>query len=725
MRTPIPSQDTSFVGRDAEVARLRPWLRRPGLITVTGSGGVGKTRLAARLAALLSSEPGGEGVDVEAAVGGRAGVDVCWTPLWTLRGGGLLGAAVAEAAGLADHSPRVPVAALTEWIGRRRVLLVLDSCEHLVAECAALAGELLAACPALTVLATSREPLGVPGERVHELGPLPAATDGLTLFLDRAAAAGAALTRPVDLATAAGLCRRLEGMPLALELAAAQLRERPPAALAALLGEGLHEVLDEGPDEGRADDLGAAAAARPRRLRALRTSIGWSHELCTPAERLLWARMSVFRTETGLAVLRAVCCGGPLDAPALDAALAGLCRKSVVTLTPEGRYRMLDTVREYGDMWLAELGERDRVADRHGRYFLSLAREADRAWFGPAQPGAYRDLGEAYPDVCAALDHLGLTDPAAALELAALVGFFWACGGHLHEAGHYLARVTATGGAGPDGAVRPGPAPDGEAPHRDVPLHAYAAPDAHARALWALGLVRALQGDLPAAAELALTSRAHAELLRDDDRLLDAAYLQGVVLLLRGRAADAGACAARALAELRGTPARRVRCLLVGVFALTGEGRLAEALAAATDLRDECVRRGEVWTRSYLDHQLALGALLSGSPAEAEVCARRMVAGKDAIGDAFGVALGLDLLSASLAAQDRATESADVYGAAFACWRTVGHPQRGTPELSAVRDGAERRARAAIGDGAYDRAFVAGAYEDPGAALRRILAEPV
>ncbi|MFJ7154284.1 ATP-binding protein [Streptomyces sp. NPDC101118] len=719
MRTPIPSQDTAFVGRDAEVARLRPWLRRPGPVTVTGPGGVGKSRLAARLAALLSSEPEGEGVDV------------CWAPLWTLRGGRLLGAVVAEAAGLADHSPRVPVAALAEWIGRRRVLLVLDSCEHLVAECAALVGELLARCPALTVLATSREPLGVPGEQVHELGPLPAATDGLTLFLDRAAAAGAPLTRPADLAAAAGLCRRLQGMPLALELAAAQLRERPPAALAALLGEGLHEVLDEGGD----DDRGAADAARPGRLRALRTTIGWSHELCTPAERLLWARMSVFRAETGLAVLRAVCCGGPLDAPALDAALAGLCRKSVVSLTPGGRYRMLDTVREYGDMWLAGLGERDRVADRHARYFLSLAREADRAWFGPDQRGAYRDLGEAYPDVCAALDHLGYADPAGALELAALVGFFWACGGRLHEAGHYLARFTETGGTGPDGDAPDRDTPDGDAPDRDapdrgapdrdVPLHAYAAPDAHARALWALGLVRALQGDHPAAAELALASRAYAELLRDDDRLLDAAYLQGVVLLLRGRAADAGACAARALAELRGTPARRARCLLVGVFALTGEGRLAEAREAAADLRDECVRRGEVWTRSYLDHQLALGALLTGSPAEAEVCARRMVAGKHAIGDAFGVALGLDLLSASLAAQDRAAESADVYGAAFACWRTVGHPQRGTPELSAVRDRAERSARAAIGDGAYDRAFVAGAYEDPGAALRRILAEPV
>ncbi|MFI8103894.1 ATP-binding protein [Streptomyces sp. NPDC086023] len=708
MRTPIPSQDTAFVGRAAEVARLRPWLRRPGPVTVTGPGGVGKSRLAARLVTRLSGEPEGEGVDV------------CWAPLWPLRGGRLLGAAVADAAGLADHSPRVPVAALAEWIGRRRVLLVLDSCEHLVPECAALVGELLAACPALTVLATSREPLGVPGERVHELAPLPAATDGLTLFLDRAAAAGAPLSRPADLAAAAGLCRRLEGMPLALELAAAQLRERPPAVLAALLGEGLHEVLGEG-----RDDHGAEGAAQPRRLRALRTTVGWSHELCTPAERLLWARMSVFRTETGLAVLRAVCCGGPLDAPALDAALAGLCRKSVVMLTPGGRYRMLDTVREYGDMWLAELGERDRVADRHARYFLSLAREADRTWFGPDQMGAYRDLGAAYPDVCAALDHLGYADPAAALELAALVGFFWACGGRLHEAGHYLARFTETGGAEPDRDGPDGAGPERAVPDRDGPLHAYGAPDAHARALWALGLVRALQGDHPAAAELALASRAYAELLRDDDRLLDAAYLQGVVLLLRGRAADAGACAARALAELRGTPARRARCLLVGVFALTGEGRLAEARTAAADLRDECVRRGEVWTRSYLDHQLALGALLSGSPAEAEVCARRMVAGKHAIGDAFGVALGLDLLSASLAAQARAVESADVYGAAFACWRTVGHPQRGTPELSAVRDRAERSARAAIGDGAYDRAFVAGAYEAPGTALRRILAEPV
>ncbi|RST08878.1 tetratricopeptide repeat protein [Streptomyces sp. WAC07149] len=683
MSSPIPPQESAFVGRSTELALLRPRLAEPGLLTLTGPGGVGKTRLAAHLAATLSGEPGSPPAEAPGTE------PVSWAHVWQLRDGRLLAAAVAEATGLSDHTPRLPAHALAEWIGDRRLLLVLDSCEHLVPACRELVRELLAACAGLTVLATSREQLGVPGESVHEVGPLPPDTEALELFLDRAATAGAPLVRPAELAAAATACRLLEGVPLALELAAAQLPQQPVATLAARLR--ARRDLTTGPEE----------VPRPRsrwdppRLRALRTTIGWSHELCTPAERLLWARMSVFRAETGAAVLRAVCGGGPLEAAAFDAALEGLRRKSVVGVTADGRYRMLDTVREYGAMWLDELGEREKVARRHAHYHLGLVREADRTWFGPAQLDAYRTLGQGHADICAALSHLRDSDPGAALELAALAGFFWACCGRLHEAGHHLAELVA---------------------------HTRAPAAVQARALWALGIVRALQGDYAAASDLAHHSRTCAELSGEEDRLLDAAYLRGVVLLLQGNPEEAGAHCARALDGPAGSPARRARCRLVGVFALTASGRLDEAGRAAELLRAACERRGEYWTRAYADHQLALSALLSGRPAEAAACARRMIAGKHALGDAFGVALGLDLLAAGLAGQGRANEAATVNGTAYACWRTVGHPQRGTPELAPLREHAERTARARIGDREYARAFRAAAHGTPAAAVRLILA---
>lgn len=494
----------------------------------------------------------------------------------------------------------------------------------------------------------------------------------------------------------------------------------------------------------------------PSRPGVLRATIGWSHQLCTPAERLLWARMSVFRSDAGAAVLRAVCGGGPLDGPALGAALAGLCRKSVVVPLPGGRYRMLDTVREYGELWLTGLGEgeAERLARRHAAYVLGVVRAAERGWFGPGQAETYRGIAETHADVCAALDHLALTEPAQALELAALVGFFWACCGHLHEAGHYLEELLL---ACPDAPV-----------------------SVQARAHWALGVVRALQGDFDAADALSGDSLMFAEFSGEADRLLDAAYLDGILLLLQGRPNEAGARCARALAGPALPPARhggagpdanpprgpvpedrhlesdpapgqrsggsgflwgeapvpahpparwgsagaRVRCRLVVVFALTAAGRAEEARAAAERLRAGCVRRGESWTRAYLDHQLALDDLLAGRSVEAAASARRMIAGKQALGDSFGVALGLDLLSAALAAQGRAEASARVAGAASTCWQTVGHPQRGTPELGPLRATAERSGRALIGDRSWELAFDTGALRDPVAAVRGILIAP-
>ncbi|MER5962304.1 NB-ARC domain-containing protein [Streptomyces sp. NPDC002057] len=667
MQSWMPPERGPFVGRHSEVADVVARLGQHRLVTLVGVGGVGKSRLAARAA----DGPAADSFET-----------VHWTPLWSLGSRALLTTLVADACGLSDHSSREPVDALGAWIGRRRVLLILDSCEHLVAECAELVEALLGRCPGLVVLATSREPLGVAGESLFPVAPLPPDTDALDLFTERAAAAGVSWESAEDQVAAAEVCQRLEGIPLALELAAAHLPDQPVRAMARLLRDrlGLAEPAD--------------STLQPSRHRALRTTIGWSHELCEPRERLLWARLSVFRSDASVADVVRVCRGGPLTDEVLVEALDGLRRKSLLTLHG-GRLRMLDTVREYGAMWLDELGETAATADRHARHFHEVVVSAEGDWWGPGQAAAYTRIASCHGDLCAALEHLLATDPGRAAAMAGSLGFFWACCGHLHEAGHYLeecARLTAE----PAAVV--------------------------AKACWALGVVRCLRGEYEAADRLGERAQRAALLAADDALLADAAYLRGLVMLLRGEPLRALDAAERALARPLGASPAVARCRLVRVFALTASGSLLRARAAAEDLRAESVAAGEHWTRSYTEYQLAVMALHEDRSADAAAHARAMLRDKRAIGDAFGLGLGLDLLAAALAALDEAERSATAYGAGQAFWDMVGHPQRGTPELEPLRARSERTARSRIGDTAYDESYVLATLTDPYRTLRGLLA---
>ncbi|WP_327158447.1 ATP-binding protein [Streptomyces tubercidicus] len=674
MASNIPEESTSFVGRQAELRWIDDELTEHRLITLTGPGGVGKTRIAMRAAR---------------AAADRFPDGVCWADLWPLQGDGLLVASVCDAVGLADHTARTPVAALCEWLADKRLLLVLDSCEHLVDACRDLLGDLLTAAPAVTVLVTSRQPLDIVGEWTTEIGPLAYTgdNDALTLFTQRAGAAapGLRLSTPPHAQAAAVICRRLEGIPLALELAGAQLAHSTVERIADRLTSRF-DTLDPADGPGRLP-----------RHRTLRCAIGWSHELCAPLERLLWARLSVFRGTFDEESASAVCAGGPLTGPGVRSTLAALAAKSV--LTREGtRYRMLDTLREYGRMWLAELDEVTALADRHAAHFADFGRRAELGWLGPEQVSWYRRVADAHVDLCTALDHLLVTDPERAQELTASIGLFWSCCGHLHEARDYGARALA---------AHPGPSP------------------ARTRALWALGVAVLLQGDLALADTLGQECARTARMSDDADAVPEAGYLLGLTHLIAGRPMSAHTVSEQVLGPPPHDPfdsPGRLRCRLVQVFALTGLGELARARAAATALRRGCVERGEYWTRSYTDYQLSLISLLQGRPEESADHARAMLAAKQGIGDKFGIALGLDLLAAAVAAQGDGAAAARVYGSGQAIWRTVGHPQRGTPELRAVREECERQARAAIGDAAYTELFGRASEERPGTSLARILA---
>ncbi|HET6857530.1 MAG TPA: NB-ARC domain-containing protein, partial [Streptomyces sp.] len=467
----LPDETTSFVRREDELRQVRAALARHRLVSLTGVGGVGKSRLALRAARQCGPHfPDG----------------VWWADLAPLRDDKLLLSTVSDAVGLADHTPRMPVAALCEWLAGKRLLLVLDSCDHLVDACRVLVGDLLTAAPDLTVLVTSRQPLGADGERAVEVEPLAADGDALALFAERARSAfpGFSLADPRLAAAATGICRRLDGIPLALELAGAQLKHTSVEELAQLL-------------EARFESLSPAEWSATPRHRTLRTAIGWSHELCEPLERLLWARLSAFRAAFDEASARDVCAGGPLTGDGVRRALAGLVAKSVVKR--EGtRHRMLGAIQEYGRMWLDELGEGPLVAARHAAHFLTLAHRAEAGWLGPAQVAWYQRIAEVHIDLCAALEHLLVSDPARALELAGLTGFYWSCCGHLHEARSYLERALAL-------PQEPGPA--------------------RTRALWALGVALLLQGEHRAAAQLGRQCTLAARQGGDLEATLAAAYL--------------------------------------------------------------------------------------------------------------------------------------------------------------------------------------------------------
>lgn len=674
----LPVMTTSFVGRESELDAVRTALAQRRCVTLTGGGGVGKSRLALRVAEQLR---------------GRYPDGVWWVDLSNLYDDRLFTATVCDAVDLLDHNPRAPVEALCEWLIGRQVLLVFDCCERVLASCLLLVSELLAASPQLTVLTTSRQAIGVRGEHRIEVSPLSmddegGSGDAVRLFRERCATAAPAvsLDSPDSAEAVQAICRRLEGIPLAVELACARLRESSLTDIAERLGSRLDTLVDE--------------TVWPRRHRALRTAIGWSHELCSPLERLLWARLSVFRGPLETADAQSVCAGGPLDADDIPRLLERLVDQSVLQQVGI-RYRMLDTLCEYGAMWLTELGEKDALARRHAAYYADMLGEAEAGWLSERQVAWYARIAATHADVRAALDHLIETDPDAAVEMAGRTGLFWPCCGHLHESRDYLERVLAL----------------------DTPTG-----PSRTRALWALGITLALQGDHGTALRI---GEECAEAAREDgtpQSELFAAHTLGLTHLMAGRPQDAFDVSDHALITHGTSPpsgAPQLCCMVIRAFAHSALGRLAEAYEAAIALRRLSVRYGEHWARSYAFHQLAFIDLLQGRAHDAELHARAMLTSKHNLNDNLGIALALDLLTGANAVQGNGIAAARTSGTGNTFWRMLGHPNHGTPELSEVRDQWESQARKSVGDDAYDKAFHRALNDDAEQGLALVMQGPL
>ncbi|MET7621149.1 regulator [Streptomyces sp. NPDC005408] len=677
VRGNLPAELNRFVGRDEELAGLRRLLGDSRLVTVTGAGGVGKTRFAAHGATALQN---------------RYVDGVRLAELSTLRDPELVPHTLVEALGITDQTSRPSRDVLSDHLAGRQLLLVLDGFEQLVDDCAELVRDLLRQAPRLTVLAVSRRPLRLDGETVFPLAPL-SDSDAVRLFSDRAASAlpDFRLT-DTNRAQVLEVCRRLDGIPLALELAAGRL----PAL-------GLDQLLHRLGDRFRLLTGGTRGALA--RHQTLRTAIGWSHELCTPQERLLWARLSVFAGHFDLEAVEYICTGPDLPADDVLDVVGELLAQSVISReeTAVGvRYRMLDTVRAYGADWLEALGDAERMRKRHRDWYMGLATWCELDWFSPRQPEVAACAESALPDLRAALE-LCLDSPEEAhlgQYLAGTLWFYWVGCGRLAEGRHWLARALAL-----------------EGEHVESRL----------KALWVLGYVAILQGDSAAAAGALHECAEEAALTDNPVAAAYALHRRGCLALLSDDMPRAEELLGAALASYRDIGELNSNVLMGQVelaMALVFQNRLDAAVALCEEVHEICEERGELWTRAYALYVLAYAAWTGGEHSRARELLSECITIDHRFNDLVGLVLAIELLALVTASEGDPAEAAVLQGAAAPLWDAVGMPLFGSGYFSAPRALCEQQAGEVLGAERYAACVREGRGLCLEAAVKRALSAP-
>ena len=672
----LPAAFTTFVGRRRDLAEVRRRLGTTRLLTLTGAGGVGKTRLALEVAAASAAEF----------------ADGVWlVDMAPVRDPALVANATATTLGVPDLGARPITDQLSAFLAHRSPLIVLDNCEHLIDACAELAHALLSASPGLRVVATSRRALGLFGEHVFAVPPL-APDDAIELLRDRTTA-----VRPEfritdgNRAQVHQLCEDLDGLPLAIELAASRLRTLT-------IDEAVNRLEDR---FGLLTSGNRVARPHQRTLRAL---IDWSHDLCTPAERLLWNRLSVFAGDFGLDAAEAVCAGDGIGPDEVLDLLDRLVVQSVVLPTEhEGmpRYRLLETIRQYGRERLAESGQEQRTLRRHDAFYLALAERIADSWYGPGQHESLARLRADHADLRAALERGG--DPQATLALAAALRFHWCEGGFLGEGRRWLDRALA---------AAPEPTP------------------ARARALWVGALVAVLQRDHATAYRWLEEAGALGEQLDDLVLCTDVQSLRGTLALFSGRLEEAVSLLGEAAAALTaaGEEIGAVYALIQMATAQShlGDPRTTEtcrqALALAESYDERLARAHAQWTLGY-------DAWRRGDLAEASAMIRTALENEQGFNDYARVALMLDELAWVTAAGGDHRQAARLLGAARTLWLDIGTPiSTFGPHMVEQHAQCEEDVTWALGPAAYERALAEGGrHRGPDEAIAyalRIASEP-
>ncbi|WP_329114393.1 ATP-binding protein [Streptomyces sp. NBC_01465] len=674
----LPAELNQFVGRTSELAELGCLLRNSRLVTVVGVGGVGKTRFASHGAAMLQERY----------------CDGVWlAELSTVRDPDLLEHALAEALGLTDHTTRTPRAALVAHLEERETLLVLDGFEQLVDACAGLVRELLRRAPRLRVLAVGRRPLRIDGESTFPLAPM-VDTDAVRLFADRATAGQPSFRLTGgNLRHVQELCRRLDGIPLALELAAGRART--------LSVEQLLQRLDD-----RFQLLtGGSRGALPRH-QTLRTAIGWSHELCTSEQRLLWARLSVFSGQFDLEAVEYICGGPDLPAEQILDVLGELLAQSVVVPEdgPAGRrYRMLDTVREYGHDWLAATGDTDRLRRRHRDWYLGLATWCELDWFSPRQSEVAARIDCELPNLRTAME-CSLEFPGdahLAQYLAGTLWFYWVGCGRLAEGRHWLDQVL-----------------EAEA-ERDT---------SRLKALWVLGYVSVLQGDAAAAVAALQECGEEAEQSGDATAAAYALHRTGCLALVTDDMERAEHLLRQAIGSYGEIGELNSNVLMAQVelaMAVAFRGDVAEAAAICEEVVAVCEDHGERWTLAYALYVLGYAQWTRGRTNRARELLTECLVIDHAFHDQLGTVLALEMLALVTLEEGDAEEAALLQGAAERIWPSVGLPLFGSAYFCAPHAVCEERARKELGDAPYERIRREGALLEQDEAVTRAVHGPL
>ncbi|GAB3203542.1 protein kinase domain-containing protein [Nocardia tengchongensis] len=686
----LPSELTSFVDRRTPLSEVKNLLSGSRLVTLTGIGGVGKSRLALRVAHNLQ----------------RKFKNGTWLiELGDLRDKESLPSVVAAVFGVYDRGGGPTLDTLIELLAPHDLLLVVDNCEHMVEAVAELAGSLMRACPDVRILATSREALDIPGEAVYPLLPLdipdPAANpslrtvaryDAVTLFAERAAAVLPMFEVSDDnRLSAARVCARLDGLPLAIELAAARLRTMSVEQILARLDD-RYALLTRG------------SRSAPRRQQTMHYSMDWSYDLCTLDEQRLWSRLSVFTGGFELDAVLHVCSADTTE-PDLHDTLSGLVEKSILIrkeVAGSVRFQMLETVREFGQEKAAESGEYPLLRRQHREWCEQLVREADANWIGPRQMDWVERLERELPNLWEALE-FSLTESAdSGLRIATTLYMFWLLRGRISEGRRWFERVLARPSGG-----------------RTVD---------RARALLAVSLMAGLQGDLQTAAGQVMELASLTEQTTDPMVPALLAHTQANYALTVGEGDPSRAVADLEYAlrtyELCGDGGMQLdaRISLGWAYALQGDTlRALDCLQKALDLTESA---GETIYRSWALWSAGFAAWRGGEPDRATRSLADGIRLARMAADPL-VATGCLATLAWIAAEQRdAQRAAVLMGAADALGRLADTSTIVRLEMLTYRDECEQRSRRVLGARAFDAARQEGASMSLDAAVAYALGKP-